>query len=40
MRKNFSLNIKILEVDQNDKTQKVLETAKRFTLQDKLVIIL
>jgi hypothetical protein len=40
MKKNFSLNIKILEIDQDDKTQKVLEIAKKFTFQDKLIVIL
>lgn len=36
----FSLNIQLLEVDVNDKTQEVVEKAKKFILQDKLIILL
>lgn len=39
-KKNFSTSIKIMEVDPEDKTQKVIEMAKKFTSQDKLIVLL
>jgi dTDP-glucose pyrophosphorylase len=39
-KKNFSLNIRILDINKDDKTQKVIEIAKKFVFQDKLLVIL
>lgn len=39
-KKKFPLNIRILEVSKNDKTGKVIEEAKKYTTQDKLIVLL
>lgn len=39
-KKNFPINVNILDVKPEDKTQLVIEKAKKFTLQDKLIVIL
>lgn len=39
-KKNFSISVNILDVEQDDKTQRVIEKAKKFTLQDKLIVLL
>lgn len=39
-KKDFSINVNILDVDSEDKTQRVIEKAKKFILQDKLIVLL
>jgi NDP-sugar pyrophosphorylase family protein len=39
-KKRFDINIRFLDVDTDDKTQKVLEIAKKFTSQNKLIVLL
>jgi NDP-sugar pyrophosphorylase family protein len=40
IKKNFQAKIRILDVNKDDKTGRVLEIAKKFTFQDKLIVIL
>ncbi|MDR0772304.1 MAG: hypothetical protein LBF15_04685 [Candidatus Peribacteria bacterium] len=39
-KKKFDINIRLLDVNKDDKTEKILETAKKFTSQNKLIVIL